>query len=136
MAASLLLAVGAAIWFAVDRGGLTTPVPNMGVLTLFPVPEAVDRDPLAEETAELSQGSFLLILNLTEEREFPSYEAEISDSQNRVLWSTTKLERRAAKNFTLALPQQFLPAGHYRLTLYGIENGSRIELSTYSTSFK
>jgi hypothetical protein len=137
MAASLLIAVGAVIGLVADRvGGLNAPEPNMGVLTLFPVLEAVDRDPLAEETAELSQGSFLLILNLTDSREFPQYEAVIFDWSHNELWSTRKLERRAAGHFTLALPKQFLPTGRYRLTLYGIENGSRIELSSYSTSFK
>ena len=69
-------------------------------------------------------GLVTLILNSSEPRSFPGYQLAVEDSAGTEIWRREGLERSPFDTFTVAVPGRFLPAGDYRLRLYGREGDS------------
>jgi hypothetical protein len=73
----------------------------------------------AKPIAVSSSSPFTLILSGEGVREFPDYELEIVDGQNRSVWKASGLRRGALGNFVVTLNGDFLAPGEYRFRLAG-----------------
>jgi anti-sigma factor RsiW len=74
---------------------------------------------------------FTLILNVVSQEAYPNYALEISDQQGRIVWRTDGLQKSRFNNFTIALARGLLPAGQYRLRLYGRRAGRKELVEEY-----
>ena len=137
LAAALAAAVvGLSVWVGALRQNvreLSGPRLNPPVVDLIAL-----ENPLREQASHQRivlpavADQVVLILNLTSWREAPGYGLEISTSpEGTVLWSQKGLVPGNAGNFTLTLPRDFLPAGRYRLSLYGVATSERQPLATF-----
>lgn len=78
---------------------------------------------------------YLLTLALYEAPSFPDYRLEIvpaDDSQTEPFWARSGLMRKADDTFSLYLPRGSLPPGRYELRLYGMGEGPKELLATYT----
>ncbi|MBI3950581.1 MAG: hypothetical protein HY314_09020 [Acidobacteria bacterium] len=66
---------------------------------------------------------FALILNLRDEPSYPDFSLEIVDQRGKTVWRARGLQKSPDENFTVALQRRLLPAGLYRIKLYGLRPG-------------
>lgn len=85
-------------------------------------------------TVQLSPDTdlFTLILNLSGEDSSRDYSLEITDRNNRTIWTTRNLRKSPYNNFTVALRRRSFPAGEYRLKIYGLRDGRRQLIEEYA----
>ena len=137
LAAVLLLAVvGLSLWVVRLRGevrGLSSPQAGVLVADLVPQKEAVERAEGGEEVVRVPAWAdrILLILNLADPTTHPTYRIEITSRDGREVWSRAGVRRSADGTFALEVPRRFLPAGRYRIRLFGIEGGSELLVAEY-----
>lgn len=137
LAASLLLAVlGLSLWISRLRGevrALAEPTVNVVVADLVPREQAGERSAGDEETIGVPAWAdrLLLILNLAEAAADGEYRVVISTVDGTRLWSRRGLRPSADGNFTLEVPRRLLPAGPYRIRLYGPQ-GSTAPAAEYA----
>jgi hypothetical protein len=74
-----------------------------------------------------SANVFTLVLNVVGQPSFDNYALEILDLRGHSIWQGQGLRKSPYNTFTLTLPRRLLPAGQYRLKLYGLR-GDRKEL--------
>jgi hypothetical protein len=124
LAASFLLTtLGLAAWVLhlhhrVDE--LAGPRLNVMVTDLVPAADP-RRDHGSAQVVTLPRSSdgVLLILNLGDLRFFPSYQVEITDRDGKMVWQSNRLARTPVENFTIQLPDSFLSAGEYKISVFG-----------------
>lgn len=75
---------------------------------------------------------FTLILNLGGEDSGRDYSLEVTDRNNRTIWSNRTLRKSPYNNFTVALRRSSFPAGEYRLKIYGVREGRRELIEQYA----
>ena len=75
---------------------------------------------------------FTLILNLSGNDASRSYSLEVTDRNNRVVWTNHELRKSPYNNFTVALRRGAFPAGEYRLKIYGLRDGRRQLIEEYA----
>ena len=75
---------------------------------------------------------FTLILNLGSEDPSRDYSLEVTDQNNRPIWSNRNLRKSPYNNFTVALRRGSFPAGEYRLKIYGVRDGRRQLIEQYA----
>jgi anti-sigma factor RsiW len=75
---------------------------------------------------------FMLILHVSDKQTFPEYALEILDRQGRRVWRAQGLRRSQADTFTVAMQRRLLPAGQYRIRLYGQETGRSETIGDYA----
>jgi len=68
---------------------------------------------------------FTLILNLSGDDASRSHTLEITDRNNRAIWTSRNIRKSPYNNFTVALRRRSFPAGEYRLKIYGMHDGRR-----------
>lgn len=131
LAAAVLLALG--IGFLAGRASLPDPpegAVNVTIAELAPVEEggvrAVSETEISEDSEEL-----VLVLGAPAGRDFPDYEAEILDADGARRWSRRGLRPMPLGTFQLAFRRDALPAGTYRIHLYGREGDRRTPLAIY-----
>jgi len=85
-------------------------------------------------TVQLSPDTdlFTLILNLSGEDSSRNYSLEITDRNNRTIWTARDLRKSPYNNFTVALHRRSFPAGEYRLEIYGLRDGRRQLIEEYA----
>ncbi len=134
LAAAAILAFGLGLGsgLVIDRT-VREPLPAaaVNVTIAYPEPEgaAAERStvPTVVELPE-SAGAWVLVLGLVDGPVDDGYSATIKDSRGVEVWSGTGLRPTAAGMFHLAFRRGFLPAGGYRLVLYGRDG----EVATYA----
>jgi len=111
---------------------LSRPQPNAPITDLEPrdstragsgVATAIDVEPGAD--------FFTLILHVDGEPSHASFTLEVGDGRGRRLWLVPGLRKSQLNTFTVALPRRQLPAGQYRLKLYGLRAGRRERVAEY-----
>lgn len=75
---------------------------------------------------------FTLILNLSGDDSSNGYSLEVRDRNNRAIWTSRDLRKSPYNNFTVALRRHSLPAGEYRLKIYGLREGRREVIEEYA----
>lgn len=75
---------------------------------------------------------FLLILHVAGGPPFSDYALEISDGQGQRVWRARGLRRSQEDTFTVALQRRLLPAGQYRLRLFGLRAGKSESVGDYT----
>jgi len=85
-------------------------------------------------TVQLSPDTdlFTLILNLSGEDSGHHYSLEVTDRNNRIIWTARDLRKSPYNNFTVALRRRSFPAGEYRLKIYGLRDGRRQLIEAYA----
>ncbi len=78
-----------------------------------------------------------LILAISGLEEYPRYRLDIwKKNARKALWSSSKLERLGIAEISVALPRERLPAGEYRILLYGLRGGQAVELAEYAIEIR
>jgi len=78
-------------------------------------------------------GLVTLILNLGNEPAFPAYSADLQRKDGQSIWHGEGLTRTAENNFTLVLPARLVPAGDYKLRVFGVRrDGAKVTLQDYA----
>jgi hypothetical protein len=85
-------------------------------------------------TVQLSRDTdlFTLILNLSGEDSSRNYSLEVTDRNNRTIWTARDLRKSPYNNFTVAMHRRSFPAGEYRLKIYGLRDGGRQLIEQYA----
>jgi hypothetical protein len=113
--------------------GLSQPQVNAPIedLELQHVRGAADG---AVKTVTVPKGTALFTVILHDEvgPSYSEYALEILDSQGRQVRSVKGLYRSPADTFRIALSRRLLPAGRYRLRLYGLYAGGRKVVGDYA----
>lgn len=134
LAAGLLVAtVGLSFWVVQLRSELARPRLNLYLADLVPPAASIERTEGSEQRLAVPPEAdhLLLLLNLADPRTYPEYEAEILGAGGGRVWRRRGLARSPDGHFTLELPRGFLPAGSYRLRLYGLAGGRREPVVDY-----
>ena len=113
---------------------LKEPSINTLILDVFPT-DSTERGsgsgsntPTIPSTAK----NFVLLLNAAGRPQYPNYQVEILDGNNKTVWTSAGLKRDNLGNFSLSLTKDFLPRGGYRLRVYGISGQKRQHVADYS----
>ncbi|MBX7221607.1 MAG: hypothetical protein K1Y36_16775 [Blastocatellia bacterium] len=113
-----------------------TPTPPVTLLSFLIAPGLV-RDSASSNPLVLPPkvGSVQLLLLLTQEDTYPSYQVVIKNNQQKAVWKAGGLHSRKVKNgraVAVVVPTPRLAAGSYSLTLAGATaNGTAEELEDY-----
>jgi len=105
-------------------GQLTQPQLELPTVTLRPPGFTRGSEAVTVLEVPAGTGFFAVTLvppgdALTEEAKATGYRLEILDRQGRRLFRDGGLKKTAVDTFSVVLPRGFLPAGHYRLRLFG-----------------
>ncbi|MCP4664491.1 MAG: hypothetical protein GY856_54600 [bacterium] len=128
LAASFLLTtLGLGIWVSFLQrtiGELAAPIVNVpgDELTFNDATRGPQPMELPGEASH-----FMLTLLLYEVPDYASYRLEILDHEDRAIWRGHALVPQESDQLTLTLSTRMLPAGRYRILLYG-EEGGRVEM--------
>jgi hypothetical protein len=140
LAASVVLSFALGAWSWTLRRqveDLRAPQVNVVVSDLLPVEDARRR--AGEDwsaTVEVGPGRspYVLILNLAEPSSFSTHRLEVErldPPSPRVAWTEDGLEPGPLGSFHVAIPGDFLPAGSYRLQLFGLAGEELRLLAVY-----
>lgn len=134
-AASLLVVLGLA--FQVVRlqksvRELSIPRADVQIADLVPGGEIRERSG-EEETIRLEPWAerILLILNLADARHYPQHRIDVATADGAVVWSRAGVYRDAGGIVAVELPKRLLPAGGYRIRLYGLGDGAPEPIAEY-----
>ena len=136
LAASVLAALGLAGWNLEIRKDISLerrPRADLALADLTPEGLGAAR---AVETPmrvrlRLDQGKVLLLLNLGDLREFPSYRVELL-SGTTIAWAQSRVRRSEDGTFLLEMPARMLESKIYRVRLYGEGDRETVPLAGYS----
>lgn len=112
----------------------SVPEANVPIIDLSPQDAGRGDQSPKVTTVQLSPDTdlFTLILNLAAEDSSRSYSLEVTDRNNRTIWTTRNLRKSPYNNFTIAMRRGSFPAGEYRLTIYGLRDGRRQLIEEYA----
>jgi hypothetical protein len=74
---------------------------------------------------------FTVILNMGEHPPYPDYGVEFLDQRGNEVWNKSGLRKIQQETLTVSLHRKWLPAGIYRVRLYGLRGGKRQLLENY-----
>jgi len=122
------------------RRGPATPPPaspqlNVPIVDLQPaIPSRGTAPPSVPHVIAFPRGVDLAVLVVVTRplRPHPSYVLEVRDRGGQTVWRTGGLTRSGYDTLTLAIPRSLLPAGTYRLILYGARGGALDHLEEYA----
>ena len=112
---------------------LDQPLANVPIFELEPrgSTRSVGTDSVTLEAAPDTR-LITVILHVNEPPSSGAYSLEVLDRVGRPIWVSRGLRKNRFDNFTVALPRQAFPAGHYRLRLYTLRAGSRELVEEYA----
>lgn len=115
-------------------GQRSAPDVNVPIIDLNPhdAGRGEQNQPAAEIQIPAGADLFTLILNLNGEDSSRDYSLEVTDRNNRTIWSNRDLRKSPYNNFTVALRRSSFPAGEYRLKIYGLRDGRRELVEQYA----
>lgn len=135
LAASLAAATVVLSAWVVDLrhqvAGLTQPQVNAVVRDLYLADAPRDAGGGGFNEVPAGAGLLTLILNSAETRTFPAYRLVIEDGAGAEIWRGQGVEKSSFDTFTLVLPGRFLPAGDYRIRLFGREGDGWTPIEEY-----
>jgi hypothetical protein len=104
--------------------GLSEPQVNVFIADLYAA--GATRSPeFTVTTINVPAGAALtLVMNTSADYDFPLFGVDILDRTGRRVTRAERLAKTAFGNFTLLVPGRYLPAGEYRLQLFGVRNGT------------
>ena len=110
------------------------PEANVPIIDLNPQDAGRGGQIPTAATVQLSPDTdlFTLILNLSGEDASRDYSLEVTNRNNRTIWTTRNLRKSPYNNFTVALRRRSFPAGEYRLRIYGLRDGRRQLIEEYA----
>ena len=136
-AALFVCVVGLSFWVSTLRErlrDLSSPEVNFAMVELEPIGETSRGAGTAAETGKIPAGglSFGLVLHPLDPGEYSDYEIDILPGKGGdVLWSQHGVQR-ADDGMRVRIPRDFLPAGAYRIRLYGLEGDRRDPLGEFA----
>jgi hypothetical protein len=112
----------------------SAPDVNVPIIDLNPhdAGRGEQNQPAAEIQLPADADLFTLILNLGGDDSSRDYSLEVTDRNNRTIWSNQNLRKSPYNNFTVALRRSAFPAGEYRLKIYGLRDGRRELVEQYA----
>jgi len=119
---------------AVSRSA-ALPEANVPIIDLSPQDAGRGEQSQQATTVQLPPNAdlFTLILNLGGADDTShSYSLEVTDRNNRIVWTSRDLRKSPYNNFTVAMRRRSFPAGEYRFKIYGMRNGRRELLQEYA----
>ncbi|HEY2740437.1 MAG TPA: hypothetical protein VGK45_18640, partial [Thermoanaerobaculia bacterium] len=137
LAASLFLAV---LGLTVEIGrlhlrmdALSQPRAGVEIVTLFPRGENVERSGGGPEVIAPSPWAdrLVLLLDAPAVRQFPSYEAAIQAEGGPEVWRGGGLNRSPEGTLALEVPRRLVPAGAYRIRLFGTDPSGPVALTDF-----
>jgi len=137
LAASLLVAVlGLTVELSRLRlqvDTLSQPRPGVEIVTLFPRGESVERSSGGPEAVTPSRWTdrIVLLLDAPAVRQFSTYEAAIQAEGGPEIWRGGGLNRTPEGTLALEVPRRLLPAGAYRIHLFGTEPTGPVPLADF-----
>ena len=110
------------------------PEANVPIIDLSPQDAGRGGQNPKAATVQLSPDTdlFTLILNLSGEDSSRNYSLEVTDRNNRTIWTARDLRKSPYNNFTVAMRRRTFPAGDYRLKIYGLRDGRRQLIEEYA----
>jgi len=110
------------------------PQANVPIIDLSPQDAGRGNQNPTAATVQLSPDTdlFTLILNLSGEDSSRNYSLEVTDRNNRTIWTARSLRKSPYNNFTVAMRRRSFPAGEYRLKIYGLRDGRRQLIEEYA----
>jgi len=110
------------------------PQANVPIIDLSPQDAGRGNQNPTAATVQLSPDTdlFTLILNLGGEDSSRNYSLEVTDRNNRTIWTARSLRKSPYNNFTVAMRRRSFPAGEYRLKIYGLRDGRRQLIEEYA----
>jgi len=100
-------------------------------------PESAERRGGGVQEVPAGVDRVVLYLSLvTEEREYPAYEVDVTEAGGRRVFAGVPVRRGPDGGFVLPLPVESLPSGETVLELYGVEAGRRTPLETYTVAVR
>ena len=136
MGATALLVLWLVMVYA-SNSGPDEPRANVQLVDLFPDGTGFQRAEGSPQPAASvgPEDFFVLILNGVRPGPYSEYQVEVLDlghGEGEVVWSSGRLIRSSAGDFTLMASRQQLPAERYLLRLYGVEGTLRDPLAHYT----
>ena len=112
----------------------SAPEANVPIVDLNPQDAGRGNQNPTAATVQLSPETdlFTLILNLSGEDTSRNYSLEVTDRNNRTIWTARNLRKSPYNNFTVAMRRRSFPAGEYRLKIYGLRDGRRQLIEEYA----
>jgi hypothetical protein len=112
---------------------LSEPQLNVPIVNLDPQGDTRGGQQTAA-SIELQKGAnlFTLVLNVTGEAAHENYALEILDQRGKRIWHGKGLRRSPYNTYTVVLSRRLLPAGQYRLKLYGLTRNDRELIEDYA----
>jgi len=110
------------------------PQANVPIIDLSPQDAGRGNQNPTAATVQLSPDTdlFTLILNLGGDDSSRNYSLEVTDRNNRTIWTARSLRKSPYNNFTVAMRRRSFPAGEYRLKIYGLRDGRRQLIEEYA----
>jgi hypothetical protein len=138
-AALLLVSVGLSFWVRSLYERLeerSRPAAHVFLVDLVPAGGQTVRDRDPEAVVEVPEWAdrMVFILNLFSVRSHRSYQVEILPAAGRdgdPLWREEGLQPTPDRNFVVQVPREFLPAGSYRVELFGVDGEERTRVAEY-----
>lgn len=113
---------------------LSRPQLNIPIVNLEP--QASLRGQTSEKSALIEVPStanvFTLVLNIAGQQNHPAYALEIVDQSGKLIWQGRGLRKSPYNTFTVALARRLLPAGGYRIRVYGLSASQKQLVEDYS----
>jgi hypothetical protein len=117
---------------------LSRPQLNIPIVNLEP--QASLRGQTSEKAALIevpsSANVFTLVLNVAGQQNHSGYALEIADQSGKIIWQGRGLRKSPYNTFTLALARRLLPAGQYRIRIYGLGAGQKQLVEDYSVQIQ
>jgi hypothetical protein len=137
LAAALLVAVlGLSVEVARlqrEVGRSAGPQAGAQLVELMPIGEDVQRS-AGESTVQAPDWveRWILVLYLRDEPVLPAYEPRITAADGHEVWRGAEMRPSSDGTLLLEVPRRFLPAGEYRIGLYGTGEHGRSLVAEYS----
>lgn len=138
LAACFLLAcLGLSFWVSELRRELAAPRTRVHTVQLIPVTEPI-RDEAPEPTAAISPSAdgVVWVLELAEPTPYPEHSLDVIDAQGELIQSLRHVESNSERFFVVTVPPDFLPAGSYRLRLFGTDGDRRNLVAEYRLQYR
>ena len=112
----------------------STPDVNVPIIDLNPEDAGRGGQNQTATTIQLPSDTdlFTLILNLSGDDSSQAYSLEVTDRNNRTIWTSRDLRKSPYNNFTVAMRRRLFPGGEYRLKIYGLRGGRRELIEEYA----
>lgn len=112
---------------------LSQPRAGVEIVSLFPRGESVERSGGGPEAVTPSRWTdrLVLLLDAPAVRQFPTYEAAIQAQGGPEIWRGSGLNRSPEGTLALEVPRRLLPAGAYRIHLFGSEPTGPVPLTDF-----